>query len=127
MVGMRRLATPLLLVALVVAGCSYTPITIAPELPDVAESSTIYASDGTLLTVLHGEENRVNVRFEQMPEHLIDAVVAIEDERFWLHRGIDPIGLIRAVRRNVAEGGIRQGGSTITQQTVKNLLLERER
>jgi penicillin-binding protein 1A len=124
---MRRLATPLLLVALVAGACSYTPITIAPELPDVAQSSTMYASDGTLLTVLHGEENRVNVRYEQMPQHLIDAVVAIEDERFWLHQGVDPIGLVRAVRRNVAEGGIRQGGSTITQQTVKNLLLERER
>jgi penicillin-binding protein 1A len=124
---MRRFATPLVLVALLAGACSYTPITIAPELPDVAQSSTMYASDGTLLTVLHGEENRVNVRFEQMPQHLIDAVVAIEDERFWLHRGVDPIGLVRAVRRNVAEGGIRQGGSTITQQTVKNLLLERER
>ena len=124
---MRRLAIPLLLVALLAGACSYTPITIAPELPDVAQSSTMYASDGTLLTVLHGEENRVNVRYEQMPDHLIDAVVAIEDERFWLHQGVDPIGLVRAVRRNVAEGGIRQGGSTITQQTVKNLLLERER
>jgi penicillin-binding protein 1A len=127
MVAMRRLLTLLVAAALVAAGCSYTPITIAPELPSVAQSSSMYASDGTLLTVLHGEENRVNVRFEQMPQHLIDAVVAIEDERFWLHRGVDPIGLVRAVRRNVAEGGIRQGGSTITQQTVKNLLIERER
>ena len=124
---MRRLLSPLLLVALVVAGCSYTPITIAPEMPTTAQSSTMYASDGTLLTVLHGEENRVNVRVEQMPDHLIDAVVAIEDERFWLHRGVDPIGLVRAVRRNVTEGGIAEGGSTITQQTVRNLFIERER
>lgn len=124
---MRRLVPILSLVALVSVACSYTPITIAPEVPDTAQSSSMYASDGSLLTVLHGEENRVNVRFEQMPDHLIDAVVAIEDERFWLHQGVDPIGLVRAVRRNVTEGGIAEGGSTITQQTVKNLLLERER
>ena len=124
---MRRLVPTLSIVALVAVACSYTPITIAPEVPDTAQSSSMYASDGSLLTVLHGEENRVNVRFEQMPDHLIDAVVAIEDERFWLHQGVDPIGLVRAVRRNVTEGGIAEGGSTITQQTVKNLLLERER
>jgi penicillin-binding protein 1A len=127
MVAMRRLLTPLFALALIATACTYTPITIAPELPTTAQSSAVYASDGTLLTVLHGEENRVNVRYEQMPSHLIDAVIAIEDERFWLHRGVDPIGLVRAVRRNVAEGGIAQGGSTITQQTVKNLLIERER
>lgn len=124
---MRRLLTCLAAFGLVATACSYTPITIAPELPTTAQSSAIYASDGTLLTNLHGEENRVNVRFEQMPPHLIDAVVAIEDARFWLHRGVDPIGLIRAVRRNVAEGGIAQGGSTITQQTVGVLLIESER
>ncbi|MFP3907477.1 MAG: transglycosylase domain-containing protein [Acidimicrobiales bacterium] len=124
---MRRLLTPLVALALIATACSYTPITIAPELPTTAQSSSIYASDGTRLTTLHGEENRVNVRYEQMPSHLIDAVIAIEDERFWLHRGVDPMGLVRAARRNVAEGGITEGGSTITQQTVKNLLIERER
>lgn len=113
--------------ALVASACTYTPIAIAPELPEVAQSSTVYASDGTLLTVLHGEENRVNVRYEQMPSHLIDAVVAIEDERFWLHRGVDPLGIVRAARSNVADGGISEGGSTISQQTVKNLLIDRER
>lgn len=124
---MRRLLTCLATLGLVATACSYTPIAIAPELPTTAQSSAIYAADGTLLTVLHGEENRINVRYDQMPSHLIDAVIAIEDERFWLHRGVDPIGLVRAVRRNVAEGGIAQGGSTITQQTVKNLLIDRER
>lgn len=124
---MRRLLTVAVATALVATACSYTPIAIAPELPENAESSTVYASDGTLLTVLHGEENRVNVRYEQMPSHLVDAVIAIEDERFWLHSGVDPVGLLRAARSNVADGGISEGGSTISQQTVKNLLLERER
>ncbi len=124
---MKRLLTALIALALLATACSYTPITIAPELPVTAQSSAMFASDGTLLTVLHGEENRVNVRYDQMPDHLIDAVVAIEDARFWLHQGIDPIGLVRAVRRNVAEGSIAQGGSTITQQTVGVLLIEQER
>lgn len=113
--------------ALVSAGCSYTPVTIVPELPENAQSSSIYASDGTLLTVLHGEENRVNVSYDQMPRHLIDAVVAIEDSRFWLHDGIDIVGLIRAARSNVSAGGVAQGGSTITQQAVGVLLIEEER
>lgn len=113
--------------ALLAAGCSYTPVTIVPELPENAQSSSIYASDGTLLTVLHGEENRVNVTYDQMPPHLIDAVVAIEDARFWLHDGIDIVGLIRAARSNVAAAGVAQGGSTITQQAVGVLLIEQER
>src|SRR5690606_35623383 len=126
-VHMRRIVLLLAVLALVGAACSYTPVTIAPELPENAQSSSIYASDGTLLTVLHGEENRVNVTYDQMPRHLIDAVVAIEDSRFWLHDGIDIIGLIRAARSNVGAGGLAQGGSTITQQAVGVLLIDDER
>ena len=127
MEGMRRTLLPLVALALLGAGCSYTPVTITPELPENAQSSSIYASDGTLLTVLHGEENRVNVTYDQMPPHLIDAVVAIEDSRFWLHDGIDIVGLIRAARSNVGAGGLAQGGSTITQQAVGVLLIDEER
>lgn len=125
--AMRRSLLLLVALALLGAGCSYTPVTITPELPENAQSSSIYAADGTLLTVLHGEENRINVSYEQMPQHLIDAVVAIEDSRFWLHDGIDIIGLIRAARSNVGAGGVAQGGSTITQQAVGVLLIDDER
>ncbi|QGG95213.1 transglycosylase domain-containing protein [Actinomarinicola tropica] len=120
---MRRLVLAAVALALLAAGCSYTPVTIVPELPESAQSSAIYASDGTLLTTLHGEENRVNVTYDDMPDHLIDAVVAIEDARFWLHDGIDVIGLVRAARSNVGAGGVAQGGSTITQQAVGVLLV----
>lgn len=120
---MRRLVLAAVALALVATGCSYTPVTIVPEIPESAQSSAIYASDGTLLTTLHGEENRVNVTYEDLPPHLVDAVVAIEDARFWLHDGIDIIGLVRAARSNVGAGGVAQGGSTITQQAVGVLLV----
>ncbi|MBK5223415.1 MAG: transglycosylase domain-containing protein [Acidimicrobiia bacterium] len=124
---MRRLVIAAVTLAIVATGCTYTPVTIVPELPENAQSSSIYASDGTLLTVLHGEENRINVTYDQMPRHLIDAVVAIEDSRFWLHDGIDIIGLIRAARSNVGAGGIAQGGSTLTQQAIGVLVIDQQR
>lgn len=123
---MRRLA-PLLVVLLVVgAACSYRSRVVRPELDENALSSRIYASDGSLLTVLHGEENRENVEYASIPRVLVDAVVAIEDERFWLHNGVDARAILRAIRTNALSGGITEGGSTITQQLVKNALLTPE-
>ncbi|MBI4348908.1 MAG: PBP1A family penicillin-binding protein [Elusimicrobia bacterium] len=65
--------------------------------------------------------------FERLPKHLLDAVVAVEDRRFYRHLGIDPRGLLRAARRNVKEGRLAQGGSTITQQLARNLYLSQRR
>lgn len=124
---MKRFLVAFFALALVATACSYTPVTIVPELPENAQSSAIYASDGTLLTTLHGEENRINVTFEQLPDHLVEAVVSIEDARFWQHNGIDLIGLLRAARSNVSAGGVAQGGSTLTQQAIGVLLLEQGR
>lgn len=64
---------------------------------------------------------------EQMSPHLIKAVLATEDRRFYKHWGVDPIGLARAVWANMRKGGVSQGGSTITQQLAKNLFLSPER
>jgi penicillin-binding protein 1B len=72
-------------------------------------------------------ENRRPVTLDQVPKVLQDAVVATEDVRFWHHPGIDPIGLLRAVFRNVRAGGVTEGGSTLTQQLVKNYYLTNER
>ena len=72
-------------------------------------------------------ENRRPVTLDQVPKALQDAVVATEDVRFWHHPGIDPIGLLRAVFRNVRAGGVTEGGSTLTQQLVKNYYLTNER
>ncbi|MFM1814265.1 MAG: hypothetical protein RLZ98_960 [Pseudomonadota bacterium] len=67
------------------------------------------------------------VPLHMLPKHLLNAVVAIEDRRFWTHWGIDPAGLLRATLVNLRADGYRQGGSTLTQQLAKNLYLSSER
>lgn len=107
--------------------CTYETMDLAPTLPPNAQSSTILAADGSEITVLHGIENRVEIPYADIPEHVIDAVVAIEDRRYFNHLGVDLRAVIRAAVRNVEEGGIVEGGSTITQQYVKNALLLTDR
>ncbi|HVS02554.1 MAG TPA: PBP1A family penicillin-binding protein [Thermoanaerobaculia bacterium] len=72
-------------------------------------------------------KERRPVRFEDLPEDLILAVLAAEDARFFEHSGVSPAGILRAAFANVRRGGIEQGGSTLTQQLVKNLFLTHER
>ncbi|MDH3499325.1 MAG: PBP1A family penicillin-binding protein, partial [Acidimicrobiia bacterium] len=74
----------------------------------------------------HAEENRVLVAYDQLPDYLIDAVVAIEDERFWEHRGVDLQAVARALMANIDAADVVQGGSTITQQYLKNVVLTPE-
>ena len=71
-------------------------------------------------------ENRRPVTLNQVPQHLQDAVVVAEDVRFWRHPGVDPFGIARAVFRNLRSKGISEGGSTLTQQLVKNYFLTSE-
>ena len=88
------------------------------------------ALEPELITYLFDEERekRRRVRYEELPEHLVKAVLAIEDRRFFSHPGLDPIRLIGAVVRNVrTEREIPHGGSTITQQLCKNFFLTPER
>ncbi|HEX6853380.1 MAG TPA: PBP1A family penicillin-binding protein [Candidatus Polarisedimenticolaceae bacterium] len=82
-----------------------------------------------LLSVVFGprQEERRIVRLKDVPPGLIEAVLAAEDERFFSHAGFDPVGIARAAFANLRSGRIVQGGSTITQQTVKNLYLGQER
>lgn len=68
-----------------------------------------------------------SVKFEDFPDILLKAVLATEDRRFYYHWGIDPIGTLRALTVNTRDGGVVQGGSTITQQLAKNLFLSNER
>ncbi len=114
------------LVSLVLAGCTYQTTDIAPVIPKVSESSRVFASDGTLIATLHAEQDRDNVRFSDLPRDLVNAVVSIEDKRFWQHNGVDLQGVLRAAGTNAAAGGIAQGGSTITQQYVKTALVGSE-
>ena len=82
-----------------------------------------------LLATLYGprQEERRPVRLDDVPETVRQAVLAAEDSNFFAHDGLDLRGIVRAAWVNVREGGIVQGGSTITQQTVKNLFLGQER
>jgi penicillin-binding protein 1B len=72
-------------------------------------------------------EQRELVRVGDVPPHLIDAILAVEDQRFLSHRGVDPRRIVGAMLANLRAGGIRQGGSTLTQQLVKNFFLTPER
>jgi penicillin-binding protein 1B len=87
------------------------------------------ALEPELLTSILSEqlENRRPVTLDQVPQSLQDAVVVTEDVRFWHHPGIDPIGMFRAVFRNIKAGGVAEGASTLTQQLVKNYYLNGER
>jgi penicillin-binding protein 1A len=118
------------LVALVVvaaAGCSYTPPRAALAPPPLAESTLIFDADGRLITRLEAEENRENIRLSELPQNLLDAVVAIEDDRFWHHKGVDLKAILRAAVTNTQSGEVKEGGSTITQQYVKNALIGDEK
>ena len=89
-------------------------------IPEQAESSVVVARDGRPITTLVAPENRTSARtLFEIPRMVRDAVIAIEDERFYVHDGIDLKAIIRAARTNLEAGGISQGGSTITQQYVK--------
>jgi penicillin-binding protein 1A len=104
---------------------------VAQDLPDLvqreqyanAENSIVYASDGeTKIATLTGNEQRIIVESDEIALNLKQAVVAIEDQRFYEHRGVDYIGIGRAVIQDVLSQSAQQGGSTITQQFVKNAL-----
>lgn len=92
-----------------------------------ARTSIVYAADETVLAEWHGEQDRTVVALDQIPESMRDAVISIEDERFYKHKGVDTEAILRALRANAASGETRQGGSTITQQVVKLLFTEGER
>ncbi len=91
----------------------------------VGQNSVVYAADGSELGVIPAEHNRTPVSWGQMSSWIPKATVAIEDRRFYQHGGIDPIGIARAVVADVRAGKIVQGGSTITQELVRNLYLSR--
>jgi penicillin-binding protein 1A len=104
-----------------------------PEFPDLDverdrprtlhQTSVVYDADGNRLATLHAEENRVLVPIDRIPRVVQDAVVAIEDQRFWSHEGVDLRALGRAALANARSGHIVEGGSTITQQYVKNTIV----
>ena len=91
------------------------------------ETTYIYDIKGKSLASIHDEANREVVKLENISPNLKRAVLAIEDSHFYLHQGINPNSVGRALLANYNSGGIVEGGSTITMQLVKNLFLSRER
>jgi penicillin-binding protein 1A len=91
----------------------------------MAETTQILASDGTVLAYLYGDQNRTIISSMDVPETLKHAIVAVEDRRFYQHNGVDFAGLIRALVADVKAGKAVQGASTITEQLVGNLYLDR--
>lgn len=98
------------------------PIKLSP----LATRSVVYARDGSVLAELHAEQDRVPIPLDQVPDHVVAAVLAAEDERFYEHGALDARAILRAAVANVQNGEVSQGGSTITQQLVKNELLTPE-
>ncbi|WP_114767315.1 penicillin-binding protein 1A [Vibrio rhodolitus] len=107
---------------------------VKPELPDVATlrdvklqtPMQVYSQDGKLISQF-GEKRRIPVKYDEIPPHLVEALIATEDSRFYDHYGIDPIGITRAAIVVAMSGSAKQGASTITQQLARNFFLSNEK
>ncbi len=97
------------------------------DLDPLPERSLVFDRDGKLLSTLHAEENRSPVLLSGVPMLVRQAIMAVEDENFYFHSGVNLRATLRAFFANVEQGGVEQGGSTITMQLVKNALLTPER
>ncbi len=90
------------------------------------ESITLYDVDGNIFYESNFKKNMEWTPLDEIPQHVQDAFVSVEDKRFYYHAGFDPIRMVKALANNLTKGGILQGGSTITQQYAKNLFLTNE-
>jgi penicillin-binding protein 1A len=97
-----------------------------PAMTPLAARSVVLAADGSTLAVLY-DQDRVPVKLSEIPNIVVEAVVATEDKSFFRHAGVDPRSILRASMHNGRTGDVEQGGSTITQQLVKNTFLTSKR
>ncbi|TGD72643.1 penicillin-binding protein [Mangrovimicrobium sediminis] len=108
---------------------------LLPGLPSAEEivsarppaSSLLLDRHGELLYRFYDEQDRIPVDLSEVPEHLVQAILAVEDHDFYTHPGFSLSGMARALRNNMRGGGVLEGGSTITQQLVKNRVLSTEK
>ncbi len=126
------LGVPLSLVGIAVLAGAAWVISVYDSAPSLASLqpitkgavSKVYAADGSLIGVIHSDKIRQPIPSAKIPQDLKDATVAIEDRRFYKHGGIDPSAIIRAGWEDLVAGGKPvEGGSTITQQLVRNLYI----
>lgn len=127
-----KIILSLIILGIITAAAGY--FYIKKDLPDVdklkyvelAQPMQIYTKDGLLMGEV-GSEKRIPLTLDQVPKDLINAVLATEDSRFYSHLGLDPIGILRALKNVIIEGRASQGASTITQQVARNFFLSPEK
>src|ERR1700724_817211 len=127
-VGGGMFASAALIGAIVVVAYVLNVVQSAPALDRlharlVGGTSAVFASDGTRLGFIQTAQLRTPVGWSEIPADLKNATVAIEDQRFYKHKGVDLTGIFRAAVKDVTSGSALQGGSTITMQLVRNLYL----
>jgi penicillin-binding protein 1A len=119
------------LVAVAAVGVTSWVLNVAADAPSLATckrvqkggNSILYAADGSKLGAIASDEARTPVSIERIPRSVQLATVAIEDQRFYQHDGVDPEGILRAAVKDLEAGKAVEGGSTITQQLVRNLCI----
>ncbi len=128
------LATVLLGLGAVLLACLGAYQYLQPELPEVATLRDVelqvplrvYSRDG-LLIAQFGEQRRIPLTLQEIPQQLVNAILAAEDDRFFEHHGVDYPGLVRAIGKNLMSGGMGEGGSTITMQLTRGIFLTPEK
>ncbi len=121
-----------LLVMIIGIGCGFLTASMNTK-PDLANdirppaTSIIYDIHGNEIANVHADQNRKPVKLAQVPKNLQNAFIAVEDNRFYEHGGIDPRGIVRAFYANIRGRTVSEGGSTITQQLAKNAYLTQDR
>jgi penicillin-binding protein 1A len=130
----RRRVASIAILAILLPSLSGTGAVVAlyattalPEIPPLAETTVLLDREGHEVAKLHADVDRVLIPLAKMPTSLRQAVVAVEDADFYRHDGLDLTAVARASWANVRSGSMSQGGSTITQQYVKNVLTGPER
>ena len=129
LIGAGVLASLLAIGALSVVGYVIAVAASSPDIDelkpiDSGQTSTIFAADGSLLGYVASDVVRTPIAPDKMPQDIKDATVAIEDERFYRHKGVDFEGIVRAAVKNIQSRKTVQGGSTITQQLVRALYIK---
>ena len=129
--GGRRAVFAVLAIAVI--GVASWVLDVAAKAPSLAScrpidhggNSILYAADGSRLGEIDSDEARSPVAIKRIPRDLQQATVAIEDQRFYEHGGVDSEGILRAAVKDLEAGEAVEGGSTITQQLVRNLCIQR--
>ena len=117
-----------LLGATAIGGIAYVIAQVPlPKDAPLAQTTILTDANGKQLAVLHGDENRLPVKLNVVPRVFQDAVIASEDRKFYTHSGVDPVGIVRATWADLRHHAKVQGGSSITQQYVKNTFVGNQR